>query len=48
MRLLGARRRGRSSDSVKAEAAGQNRDQHDDFRAHLQGRIAFVRSVNPQ
>lgn len=26
---------------------GQNRDGHDDFRAHLLGRIAWVASVNP-
>jgi len=27
--------------------AGQNRDGHENFRAHLLGQIAFVRSVNP-
>lgn len=33
---------------AKQGPSGQNRDKHADFRAHLQGRIAFVRSVNPQ
>ncbi|MEM1299485.1 MAG: reverse transcriptase family protein [Pseudomonadota bacterium] len=28
--------------------ASQNRDGHRDFRAHLEGRIAWVRSVNPR
>lgn len=27
---------------------GQNRDGHRDFRAHLQGRVSFIESVNPQ
>ena len=26
---------------------GQNRDQHPDFRAYLQGRLAWLRQVNP-
>jgi len=29
-------------------AAAQNRNQVPNFRAHLEGRIAFVKSVNPQ
>lgn len=26
----------------------QNREKHDDFKMHLQGKIAYVRSINPQ
>ena len=28
--------------------ASQNRQGHPNFRAHLEGRVAFVESVNPQ
>lgn len=28
-------------------ARSQNQDKHDDFKAHLQGKIAYVKSVNP-
>ncbi|MCK6470346.1 MAG: reverse transcriptase family protein [Planctomycetes bacterium] len=33
---------------AKKGPAGQNHGKHDNFREHLLGRIAFVRSVNPQ
>lgn len=33
---------------AKHGPAAQNRENRPDFRAHLQGQIAFVRSVNPQ
>jgi len=36
------------TNCVRHGAAGQNRDAHADFRAHLLGRIGFVQSVNPQ
>ncbi len=32
---------------VRQGASGQNREDKPDFRAHLQGRVAFVASVNP-
>ncbi len=32
---------------VKLSPASQNRDNHADFAAHLRGRIAFVRQLNP-
>lgn len=35
------------ANCVRKGPAGQNRDAHDDFRAHLLGQIAFVRGVNP-
>jgi hypothetical protein len=35
------------TNCVRHGPAGQNRDEVPDFRAHLQGRIAFVESVNP-
>jgi hypothetical protein len=34
------------TNCVRHGPASQNRDGHLDFRAHLQGRIAFVESVN--
>jgi hypothetical protein len=36
------------TNCVRHGAAAQNREQGRDFRAHLQGQIAFVRSLNPQ
>ncbi|MFH0944890.1 MAG: reverse transcriptase family protein [Planctomycetota bacterium] len=32
---------------VRHGPASQNRDNHEDFRAHLEGRIAFYRWINP-
>lgn len=32
---------------AKFDPQSQNRKQHPDFKAHLQGRIAYVRSLNP-
>jgi RNA-directed DNA polymerase len=32
---------------VKLGPAGQNRDGHNDFRAHLDGRVGWVENVNP-
>jgi hypothetical protein len=36
------------NNCVRKGIATQNRDKHENFRAHLSGRIAFVASVNPQ
>jgi hypothetical protein len=36
------------TNCIRFGPATQNRDQHLDFRAHLQGRVAFVVSVNAQ
>jgi hypothetical protein len=33
---------------VEFDPQSQNRKQHPDFKAHLQGRIAYVRSLNPK
>jgi hypothetical protein len=35
------------TNCVRRGPAGQNRDGHPDFRAHLAGRVSFVESVNP-
>ena len=35
------------TNCVRLGPASQNRDLHPDFRAHLQGKIAYVRSVSP-
>ena len=35
------------TNCVKLGPTSQNRDGHADFAAHLRGRIAFVRQLNP-
>jgi RNA-directed DNA polymerase len=35
------------TNCLRLGPATQNRDGHPDFRAHLQGRVAFVESINP-
>ena len=35
------------TNCVKLGPTSQNRDSHEDFAAHLRGRIAFVRQLNP-
>ncbi|MEO8128060.1 MAG: reverse transcriptase family protein [Bryobacteraceae bacterium] len=36
------------TNCVRLGPASQNRENHPSFRAHLQGRVAFVESINPQ
>ncbi len=36
------------TNCVRLGPISQNREGHPNFRAHLQGRVAFVKSVNPQ
>jgi hypothetical protein len=36
------------TNCIRRGPATQNRDAHPDFRAHLQGRVAFVESINAQ
>ncbi len=36
------------TNCVRLGAASQNREQHPLFRAHLEGRVGFVESINPQ
>jgi hypothetical protein len=36
------------TNCVRHGPAGQNRDGHGDFRAHLAGRISYVESINPE
>lgn len=36
------------TNCVRDGIAGQNRENHGDFRSHLLGRIAFVSSINPR
>lgn len=36
------------TNCIRYGADTQNRGQQDDFRAHLEGRVAFVESINPQ
>lgn len=33
---------------VRSDPASQNRSGHDDFRAHLSGRVQYVKSLNPE
>ncbi len=35
------------TNCVRDGTGNQNRDQHPDFRRHLEGRVAFVAMVNP-
>jgi hypothetical protein len=35
------------TNCVRFGAEGQNRDAHPHFRSHLEGRIAFIESINP-
>jgi hypothetical protein len=35
------------TNCVRHGSESQNREAHPDFRAHLQGRIAFVEMINP-
>ena len=35
------------NNCVRLSPASQNRDAHPDFRAHLEGRVGFVESINP-
>ncbi|HEX3747379.1 MAG TPA: reverse transcriptase family protein [Bryobacteraceae bacterium] len=36
------------TNCVRHGAASQNRDGHNDFRAHLEGRVSYVASLNPE
>jgi RNA-directed DNA polymerase len=36
------------TNCVRHGAASQNRDGHSDFRAHLEGRVSWVESLNPE
>jgi len=36
------------TNCVRQGAATQNRDGHSDFRAHLEGRVSYVESINPE
>ena len=36
------------TNCVRHGPAGQNRESHPKFRSHLEGRVAFVESINPQ
>lgn len=36
------------TNCVRLGPESQNRDGHADFRAHLQGRVAYIESINPQ
>jgi RNA-directed DNA polymerase len=36
------------TNCIRHGAESQNRDAHSAFRAHLEGRVNFVESVNPQ
>jgi len=36
------------TNAARHGPSGQNRDQHPDFRAHLLGRVAWVRHLNPR
>jgi RNA-directed DNA polymerase len=36
------------TNCVRLGAASQNREAHPDFRAHLEGRVAFVAMINPE
>ncbi|MEM9059158.1 MAG: reverse transcriptase family protein [Pseudomonadota bacterium] len=36
------------TNAIRHGAAAQNRDQHADFRAHLEGRIGWVAGLNPR
>jgi RNA-directed DNA polymerase len=36
------------TNCVRHGAQSQNKDAHPDFRAHLDGRIGWVESANPQ
>ncbi len=36
------------TNCVRHGTSGQNREQHDDFRAHLRGRISFVETVHAE
>jgi hypothetical protein len=36
------------TNCVRHGAASQNRDGHTDFRAHLEGRVSYVESINPE
>jgi RNA-directed DNA polymerase len=36
------------TNCVRHGSASQNRDGHGDFRAHLEGRVSYVESINPE
>jgi hypothetical protein len=36
------------TNCVRRGSASQNRDNHPDFRAHLEGRIGYVKMINPE
>jgi len=36
------------TNCIRHGPAGQNRDEHPDFRAHLEGRVGFIESVNAE
>jgi RNA-directed DNA polymerase len=36
------------TNCVRHGAASQNRKEHDDFKAHLEGKVAFVAMVRPK
>ena len=36
------------TNCVRHGPTGQNRDGHTDFRAHLEGRVSYVESINPE
>jgi hypothetical protein len=35
------------TNCIRLGPGSQNRDKHSDYHAHLQGRVAFVESINP-